>query len=77
VAYKPTPIPQKATLFRVPWTFTSEDRMPALLKEYCRGGLEFHRINGDHMSIMTKPDDVRTLADLLRAAIARAEGVRE
>jgi amino acid adenylation domain-containing protein len=74
VAYKPSPIPQKATLFRVPWTFTAEDRMPAVLWEYCRGGLEFHAITGDHMSIMTKPHDVRILADRLRACLDGAEG---
>jgi thioesterase domain-containing protein len=74
VAYKPEPIPQKATLFRVPWTFTAEDRMPGVLEQYCRDGLEYHAITGDHMSIMTKPADVGTLAKRLRACLDRAEG---
>jgi len=73
VAYQPAPIPQKAPLFRVPWTFTDEDRMPAVLGEYCLGGVELHAIRGDHMSIMTKAEDVGGLARELRECLERAD----
>jgi thioesterase domain-containing protein len=74
VAYKPTSIPQKVTLFRTPWTFGAADPIPPLLARHCDGGVALHAITGDHMSIMTNPRDVETLATLLRSCLNDAEG---
>jgi hypothetical protein len=74
VAYKPAPIPQKATLFRTPWRFRAPDPIPRVLARHCDAGVAFHAVTGDHMSIMTNPRDIETLAALLRACLNDAEG---
>jgi thioesterase domain-containing protein len=76
LAYKPTSIPQKATLFRTPWHFTASDPIPPVLGKHCQGGVDCHPIPGDHMSIMTNPRDVETLAALLRTCLHDAEGAK-
>jgi len=76
VAYKPESIPQKATLFRTPWKFSASDPIPRVLARHCDGGVAFHAVPGDHMSIMTNPRHIETLAALLRACLNDAEGAK-
>jgi hypothetical protein len=73
--YRPRPIPQRATLFRVAGKSRAPDALVATLEKYCGLGVDVFPIGGDHMSIIMNHEDIANLADRLRIALQQADRI--
>lgn len=67
-AYVPLVYPDKVTVFLTPRDSGRDGRDPRIPKTLAAGGVEVHRVPGDHLTVMNEPG-IRILAEKLRTCL--------